>query len=102
MFVAKYAGGSPEAQILALIAQVDALVADGVLKRSRGRRLTKTLDRALLNVRRDKPVRACIDLAAFVVQVTLQVKLRWLPKDDGQALIQGALAVIDELGCRRR
>jgi len=90
---------TPQAQIEDLIAQINALVSEGVLPANRAKPLITKVEAVLAKLDGEQLGAACNQLDAFVNQVHAYVASGALPPEDGQALIDSANAIEINLGC---
>jgi hypothetical protein len=88
---------TPEEELQVLIAQVLGLVDDGVLNQGNGNALTSKLENALMSLEDGNTNAACNQLGAFVNQVEALVNSGKLTEVQGQPLIDGANALIEQL-----
>jgi hypothetical protein len=87
----------PNAATEALVADIEQLEADGVLKTGQANGLIRPLDNALRSLDRDQPEDACNQLADFVVKV--EAKVPPLTVEQASELVASAEAIRDMLGC---
>ena len=88
---------NPVTLIKNLIAEVENLVASGILNQGQGNALIVKLEGALKKLEKGNIKAACNQLGAFVNQVNAFVNSGKLTPEQGQALIDAANAVIDQL-----
>jgi hypothetical protein len=91
--------GTPEGQIAALIAQIEALVAGGDLAQNKANPLLTKLNQVLDKLEREQTSAACGQLGAFINQVNAYIGNGTLTAADGQALIDATNALRADLGC---
>jgi hypothetical protein len=90
---------SPQSQLAALIAQVQALATAGVLTPNQGNALVNKLEHTIDKLDKEQTTAACGQLGSFVNQVNAFVNNGSLTPAQGQALINAATAVQTSLGC---
>ncbi|HXG64790.1 MAG TPA: right-handed parallel beta-helix repeat-containing protein [Blastocatellia bacterium] len=88
---------TPQQATQLLIAQVNDLVAQGTLKQGEGNALTAKLEAALKQVGRGNFHTAANQLRAFIHQVEAFVKAGKLSPAQGEALINAANAIIEQI-----
>ena len=99
-FVAKI-GASPQSQIEALIAQINALVAGGQLAANKANPLITKLENVADKLDGSQTGAGCTQLDAFIHQVNAYISNGTLTPAQGQALIQGAEAIQASIPCRQ-
>lgn len=90
---------SPQDQIAALIAQVEALISGGTLTQNKGDALINKLNQVSAKLGNNQTGAACNQMGAFVNQVNAFVNGGSLTQAQGQALIDAANAIRTNLGC---
>lgn len=90
---------SPQSQIDALIAQLEALITGGTLTQNQGNALINKLNQVSAKLDSSQTGAACNQLGAFVNQVNAFVNSGSLTQAQGQALIDAANAIKTNLGC---
>jgi len=92
-------GPNPKIQIVNLICKVENIVNIGVLKQQQGKGLIAKLNEALKNLNKAKPNKrvACNKLSDFIDQVNAYINSGILTPIQGQALIDAANDIINEL-----
>jgi YVTN family beta-propeller protein len=85
--------------IVSLIAQVQALIAEGVLTQKQGDTLIKKLEGIQTKHNNDQTSAVCGQLGAFINQVNALINNGSLTTSQGQALIEAANAIKPTLGC---
>jgi CSLREA domain-containing protein len=90
---------TPEDQIAALIAQVNALVSGGALAPNKANPLLTKLDQVLKKLDGGQTTAACGQLGAFINQVNAYIGNGTLTATQGQALIDATNAIRANLGC---
>jgi hypothetical protein len=99
-FVAKIAAAAtPQDQIAALIAQVEALVTAGTLTENQGDALINKLEQVISKLDNDQTGAACNQLDAFINQVNAFINDGSLTPGQGQALIDATNAIKAGIGC---
>jgi hypothetical protein len=93
------APATPEGQIAALIAQIEALVAGGELAGNKANPLINKLEQALAKLEGEQTNAACGQLGAFLNQVNAYIGNGTLTAAQGQALIAAVNAVRADIGC---
>jgi hypothetical protein len=88
---------SAEAQIEALITDIEDLVTAGVLSSRNGRALKTTLKATLRQLDRGRERAAVLLVRVFVGEVKLLVRRRQLPQQTGNLLVDRAESIIDTL-----
>jgi len=88
---------TPAEGVESLDGNVEDLYAAGVLSKGESNALTSTLDAALKQVGSGKTTPAINQLGAFINKIEALVQSGKLSEDEGQALIDAAQAVIDQL-----
>ena len=99
VFVAKIAAPTPQDQIAALIAQVQALVTAGTLTQNQGNALITKLEQVSAKLDQEQTGAACNQLTAFAGQVQGFINSGSLTAAQGQALIDATNAIKADLGC---
>ena len=84
-------------QIFKMIEDIDSLVDNGLLNYGQANALNKKLEAALKSLEKRNTKAACIQLNAFINQVNAYIKSRRLSPIKGQALIDAANDIINEL-----
>jgi YVTN family beta-propeller protein len=90
---------SPEDQIPALIAQVEALIANGTLTQNQGDGLIDKLNQVIAKLAAHQTGAACNQMSAFINQVQPFINSGVLTQAQGQSLINAANAIKVNLGC---
>jgi len=98
-FVAKISPPTPQDQILALIAEVQALITAGTLTQNQGDALINKLDQVIAKLDNDQTGAACNQLDAFINQVNAFINNGSLTAAQGQALIDAVNAIKADIGC---
>ena len=89
---------TPQEQLQNLSVWVNVDVAAGILSRGNGHRLTGSLDAALRQLARGNSRKAIDNVRGFLNEVDAMVRADRLPEAAAQPLIDGALAVVAQLG----
>lgn len=82
-----------------LTAQVQALVAGGILAENQGAALINKLEQVQTKIDQGQTTAACNQLGAFINQVNALINNGSLTGSQGQALINAANAIKASLGC---
>jgi ABC-type transporter Mla subunit MlaD len=90
---------TPQDQITALIAQVQALVTAGTLAQNQANPLINKLNQVITKLDNGQTNAACGQLGAFINQVNAFINSGSLTAAQGQALIDAANAVRTSMGC---
>jgi CSLREA domain-containing protein len=93
------AAATPEDQIAALIAEIEALVAGGDLAGNKANPLIGKLEQVLAKLEGEQTAAACGQLGAFINQVNAYISNGTLTAAEGQALIDAVNAVRADIGC---
>jgi len=93
------APATPQAQVAALIAQINALVSGGALAANKANPLLNKLDQVIKKLDGGQTNAACGQLGAFVNQVNADIGNGTLTAAQGQALINAANAIRANIGC---
>ncbi len=93
------AAATPQDQIAALIAEINALVAGGALAPNKANPLVTKLEQVVDKLDREQTAAACGQLGAFINQVTAYIGNGTLNAAQGQALIDATNALRTDLGC---
>jgi hypothetical protein len=93
------APATPEGQIAALIAEIEALVAGGDLAANKANPLITKLEQVLAKLEDGQTAAACGQLDAFINQVNAYITNGTITAAEGQALIDAVNAVRADLGC---
>lgn len=89
----------PQAQLAALIAQIQAMATAGMLTPNQGNALVNKLEHVLDKLDKGNTTAACGQLGAFTNQVNAFINNGSLTPAQGQALINAVTAVQTNLGC---
>jgi hypothetical protein len=98
-FIAFEKTQSPQDQIAALIAQIEALIANGTLTQNQGDGLIDKLNQVIVKLAADQTGAACTQMSAFINQVQAFINSGALTQAQGQSLINSANAIKVNLGC---
>jgi len=98
-FVAKIAEPTPQDQIRSLIAQINALVAEGALASNKANPLITKLESVIAKLDASNVGAACNQLGAFLNQLNAYIGNGTLTAAQGQALIDATNAIKANLGC---
>jgi YVTN family beta-propeller protein len=90
---------SPQDQIAALIADINALVTGGTLAQNKANALITKLNQVLSKLDVGQTGAACNQLNAFANQVDAYVNSHTLTQAEGQALTDAVNAIKSDLGC---
>jgi len=90
---------TPQDQIADLIAQINALVAEGALAANRANPLITKLEAVSAKLDASQVGAACNQLGAFINQINAYIADGTLAPAQGQALIAAAQAIQGNLGC---
>jgi hypothetical protein len=90
---------TPEDQIAALIAQINALVTAGALTPSNAKPLLNTLENVAKHLDQGQVTQTCKELGDFIKKVEGDIQTGKLTAANGQALIDAANAIRANLGC---
>ena len=90
---------TPQNQIAALIAQINALVAAGELTSSNAKPLINTLENASKHLDGGQVSQTCKELGDFIKKVEGDIQTGKLTAANGQALINAANAIRANIGC---
>ncbi|HKI02660.1 MAG TPA: choice-of-anchor Q domain-containing protein [Thermoanaerobaculia bacterium] len=93
------AASTPQDQIAALIAQINALVAEGALASNKANPLITKLEQVIAKLDGGQTTAACNQLDAFINQVSAYISNGTLTTAQGQALINATNAIRVSLGC---
>ena len=83
-------------EIAALLADVEALVEEGLLKKAFSNRLVVELEKASRRFEEADPTKGCRELRKFVTEVTKLIDQGKLESGDGEPLIDQANDIIDK------
>jgi YVTN family beta-propeller protein len=89
----------PQDPIAALIAQVEALIANGTLTQNQGAGLIDKLNQVVAKRAANQTSAACNQMSAFISQVQAFINNGVLTQAQGQSLINAANAIKVNLGC---
>jgi hypothetical protein len=89
----------PEDQLAALLAQVEALIANGTLSQNQGDGLLNKLQQVIAKLGADQTGAACNQLNAFINQVNAFINSGALTPGHGQTLIDAVNALKANVGC---
>jgi hypothetical protein len=98
-YVAKIATPTPQDQVSALIAQIEALVTAGTLTQHDGNQLINKLENAIDKLDKENTNAACNQLDSFINKVNQLINNGSLTQAQGQALIDAANAAKTDIGC---
>ena len=98
-FVAKIGTPTPQDQVSALIAQMQALIAGGTLTQNQGDALINKLDQVITKLDNEQTNAACGQLDAFINQINAFINNGSLTPAQGQVLIDAANAIKASNGC---
>lgn len=90
---------TPQGQVAALIAQINALVNGGALAANNANPLINKLDQVIKKLDGGQTSAACGQLGAFINQVNADIGNGTLTAAQGQALINAANAIRANIGC---
>jgi hypothetical protein len=90
---------SPQDQVAALIADINALIAGGDLAENKAGSLLNKLDQILASLANEQTAAACGQLSAFSNQVSAYVNSGTLTAAEGQSLLDAVNALESDLGC---
>ena len=90
---------TPQEQIEALLAEVEALVTEGALAPNKANPLITKLEAIIAKIESGEITEACDQLGAFINQINAYVNAGTLAPAQGQALIDAAEAIQANLGC---
>ena len=90
---------SPQDQIATLIAQVQALIANGTLTQNQGDGLIDKLNQVIAKLAAGQTGAACNQMSAFINQVQPFINSGVLTQAQGESLINAANAIKVNLGC---
>ena len=90
---------SPQDQLSALIAEVEALITAGTLTQNQGDGLIDKLNQVIAKLANDQTGAACNQLNAFISQVNAFINDGSLTQAQGQALINAVNAIKADIGC---
>jgi CSLREA domain-containing protein len=93
------ASATPQDQIAALIAQINALVTGGALAPNKANPLITKLDQVVNKLDAGQTTAACNQLGAFINQVNAYIAAGTLTAAQGQALIDATNAIRADIGC---
>ena len=93
-----YTVGTPAVVVDTLETDITALVSTDVLKRGEANRLTKSLDKMLRSLKKNRTADACRQLDDFIADVTLSTPDP-LDAATAEALLRDAAAMYTALGC---
>jgi CSLREA domain-containing protein len=93
------AAATPEDQIAALIAEINALVDGGTLASNKANPLLTKLEQVIDKLDAEQTAAACGQLDAFINQVNAYIGSGTLTAAEGQALIDATNALRADLGC---
>lgn len=93
------AAATPQDQIAALIAEINALVDGGTLASNKADPLLTKLDQVLAKLDAEQTAVACNQLGAFINQINAYIGSGTLTAADGQPLIDATNALRADLGC---
>lgn len=90
---------TPQDQVAALIAEIDALVTGGTLAPNKANPLLTKLNQALDKLDAGQTSQACGQLGAFINQVNAYIRNGNLTSAQGEALIDATNALRADIGC---
>jgi CSLREA domain-containing protein len=90
---------TPEEQIAAIIAQINALVTGGALAPNQANPLITKLENVIDKLDQEQTNAACGQLGAFINQINAYIGNGTLTAAQGQALIDAANAIRADIGC---
>jgi len=92
-------GCSPQQDLSAIIAQIQALVAAGTLTQNQGAGLIDKINQTIVKLDSGQTAAACNQLNSFINQVNAFISSGALTSSQGQSLIDGANGLKADIGC---